>query len=165
MSEFKRNLFFAWKYLKGEKRKIILSIVCNLVGVFISIVLPIVSARVIVYLTTNKLQQLLLLSILLLVLELLNNIRLYFVRYAHQIIYRNTLTDIQKDLGKNILKIENQILDQTSSGVFIERLTNDTSRMSEIFNMINRNVTRIITDIGIFIAIFIINKVAFFIWC
>lgn len=162
MSEFKKNLSFAWKYLKKEKNKIILSIVCNLIGIFISIVLPIVSAKVIVYLTTNKLQQLLFLSILLLILELLNNIILYFVRYAHQIIYRNTLTNIQKDLGKNILRIENQILDQTSSGVFIERLTNDTSRMSEIFNMINRNITRIITDLGIFIAIFLINKSAFF---
>lgn len=162
MSEFKKNLSFAWKYLKKEKNKIILSVVCNLIGIFISIILPIVSAKVIVYLTTNKLQQLLLLSILLLILELLNNVRLYFVRYAHQIIYRNTLTNIQKDLGKNILRIENQILDQTSSGVFIERLTNDTSRMSEIFNMINRNVTRIITDLGIFIAIFLINKSAFF---
>ncbi|MCI8347798.1 MAG: ABC transporter ATP-binding protein [Bacilli bacterium] len=33
--------------------------------------------------------------------------------------------------------------------------------MSEIFNTINRNLTRIIADIGIFIVILIINKIAF----
>lgn len=161
MSEFKKNLSFAWKYLKKEKGKIALSIVCNLIGILINIVIPILSAKIIIHLTTNKFHQLLFLSISLLILELFNNIRLYFVIYAHQTIYRNTLTYIQKDLGGNILKIENRILDQTSSGVFIERLTNDTSRMSEIFNTINRNLTRIITDVGIFIAILIINKIAF----
>ncbi|MCI8347797.1 MAG: hypothetical protein HFJ12_07680 [Bacilli bacterium] len=76
MSEFKKNLSFAWKYLKKEKGKIILSIVCNLMGILISIVIPVLSAKIIIHLTTNKLYQLLFLSILLLILELFNNIRL-----------------------------------------------------------------------------------------
>ena len=67
-------------------------------------------------------------------------------------------------LGIEILVMlmkENKSIDSTGSGLFIQRLTNDTSKLSEIFPMLVDFLTNIITDVGIFAAIFIINKVVF----
>lgn len=161
MSELKKNIFNLWKYLKPQKKQIILSVICDIFRIFVSVVIPILSARVIIYLTDNKLHQLIMISIVILILELLRNIQAYLVRYCHQIIYRETLTRIQNDLARTILKVENKCIDKTSSGLFIQRLTEDTSSISDIFTIINRNLSTIIADIGIFFAIFIINKVAF----
>lgn len=71
------------------------------------------------------------------------------------------MSRIQNDLGKSILKLENNILDKNGSGVFIQRMTNDTARLADIYDILTVYVSRIITNLGIFVAVFIINKLAF----
>ena len=85
----------------------------------------------------------------------------FFTRYFSQIIYRETFIKIQTNLGEEILKLENECIDNYSSGVFIQRLTSDASKIADIFNILNMYLSNIITNIGIFIAVFIINKIAF----
>ena len=162
MKEFNKNLGLSWKYAKKQKGKIILYMLCNLIVILISIFLPILSARIIVDLTSNKFKQVLYISLVILAIELLRNVVNYGVRYFSQVIYRETFTDIQSALGKEILKLENKCIDANSSGVFIQRLTSDTSKIADIFNVLNIYLSNIITDIGIFTAVFIINKIAFF---
>lgn len=161
MKELCSNLKFAWNYTKDQKKKLILYIFCNIVNIIISIFVPILSAKIIVDLTSNKLNQVLLICLVILAVEIIRNTINYFIRYSSQIIYRESFKKIQIHLGEEILKIENKCLDSNSSGVFIQRLTNDTSKIADIFNVLNIYLTNIITDIGIFGAIFIINKLVF----
>ena len=76
--------------------------------------------------------------------------------------YRNALSKIEIDLGKNILKLDNNCLDNNNSGVFIQRLTSDTTRMADVFNNMLGIISILLKDIGVFIAIFIVNKIIFF---
>lgn len=161
MKDLVDNLKFAWNYAKGQKKRIIIYILCNIVSILISVFVPILSARVIVDLTISQFQQVLLISFVILVVELSRNIVNYLARYCSQIVYRETFTLIQSSLGYEILKLENQCIDRNSSGVFIQRLTNDTSKIADIFNVLNMYLSNIITNIGIFCAVFIISKVAF----
>lgn len=161
MKEFFKNLKFVWKYAKDEKWKLIKYIFCNLVVVIISIVVPIFSAKIIIYLTDSMFYQLLTMTVVLCVLEVLRNLINYFSRYYSMIIFRESFIKIQTELGQNILKLENKIIDNNSSGVFIQRLTSDTSRLADIFNVLNLYLSRILINIGIFIAVFIINFWAF----
>jgi ABC-type multidrug transport system fused ATPase/permease subunit len=52
-------------------------------------------------------------------------------------------------------------MDKNGSGVFIQRLTNDTSRIADVFNAVLGMTSEIIKYIGILIAIFIVNKLVF----
>lgn len=162
MKELWNNLKFAWKYAKNQKIRLIFYILFNCVAVAISIGVPIISAQVIINLTNSKFTQLLIMSAILMGVEVLRNFVNFATAYFSQVIYRETFTKIQSDLGKEILRLENKSLDENSSGVFIQRLTNDTGRIAEIFNVLNMHLSNIITDVGIFGAVFIINKIAFF---
>lgn len=162
MKEFFRYLKFAWKYAKGEKKKIIAYIIFNIITIAISVFVPIISAKIIVGLTNGEFKQVLLMSLVILVVEISRSTSNYFLRLFSQIIYRETFTKIQSALGKEMLKLKTKTIDENSSGVFIQRLTNDTSKIADIFNVLNMYLGNIITDIGIFIAIFIISKTAFF---
>ncbi len=162
MKELWNNLKFAWKYAKDQKIRLIFYILFNCVAVAISIGVPIISAQVIINLTNSKFTQLLIMSAILMGVEVLRNFVNFATAYFSQVIYRETFTKIQSDLGKEILRLENKSLDENSSGVFIQRLTNDTGRIAEIFNVLNMHLSNIITDVGIFGAVFIINKIAFF---
>ncbi len=162
MKEFLDNLKNTWQYAKKQKNKLIGYMACNVFSIFISIFVPILSANVIVKLTSSEFKQVLYISLAILACELFRNLINYCSRYFAQVSYRETFTDLQSALGNEILKLENKIIDNNSSGVFIQRLTNDTSRIADIFHTLNNCLTNIITNIGIFIAIFIINKIAFF---
>ena len=161
MKEFIKNVRFVWQYAKDQKSKLIKYIFCNLIAVIVNVIAPIISAKIIVYLTDSMFYQLLLMTVVLCFLELLRNIVNYFSRSYSTIIFRESFIKIQTELGQNILKLENKIIDSNSSGVFIQRLTSDTSRLADIFNVLNLYLSRILINVGIFTAVFIINFWAF----
>ena len=161
MREFFKNLKLTWKYTKDQKYKLIKYFMCNIIAIIISIVIPILSAKIIVELTNNQFYQLILIAIAIFLIENLRNIVNNSSRYYSQVIYRESFINIQTELGKEILKLENKGIEETGSGSFIQRLTNDTSRLADIFNVLNMYCSNIITNIGIFGAIFIINKKVF----
>ena len=161
MKEFFSNLKFAWRYAKSEKKRIYMYLIANLLNVIISIVIPVLSAKIIINLTNNEFIQVIVIGLVIFCIEISRNISNYFVRLFSQIVYRETFTRVQSSLGKEILKLESKIIDENSSGVFIQRLTNDSSKIADIFNVLNIYLTNIITDIGIFIAVLIINRPAF----
>ncbi len=161
MKETWENLKFAWQYTKDLKSMLIKYILCNILMVIISIIVPIWSAKIIVELTSNNFYQLILISVTIFIIENVRNLIHFFTRHYSQVIYREGFTKIQTTLGEEILKLENKAIDNNSSGVFIQRLTNDTSRLADVFNVLNIYLTNILTNIGIFGAIFLINKFAF----
>ena len=162
MKEFLNNLKFAWKYSKNQKKNLIGFIFTNILIIVISVIVPILSAKIIIYLTDNEFRQLLLIALVILLVEWSGNILNYIGRYNSNVLFRETYVNLQTSLGKEILKIENKNIDSEGSGLFIQRLTNDTSKLSEVFPMLIDFLTNIITNIGIFVAIFIINKIVFF---
>ena len=161
MKETIFNLKFAWKYIKDQKPRLIGFMIAGILNIIISIIVPIFSAKIIISLTNNELRQVLYTSLVILLVEIIRNFTNYFERLFTQVVYRESFKKIQTNLGEEILKIENKCLDNNSSGVFIQRLTNDTSKIADVFNALYINLTNIITDIGIFAAVFIINKKAF----
>lgn len=161
MKIFFSNLKKAWIYGKTQKKFIIGYIIFNIIFVFINLFVPILSAKAIVELTSNKLKQVIYIGLIILVVELLRNFANYITGYFRQQIYRETYSKLETTLGAEILKIENQNLDEKGSGLFIQRLTNDASKIADIFVVLNIYLTHILTDIGIFLAILIINKIIF----
>ena len=161
MKEFLNNLKFAWQYSRNQKKNLIGFIFTNILIIIISVIVPILSAKIIIYLTDNEFKQLLLIALIILLVEWFRNILNYIGRYNSNILFRETYVNLQTSLGREILKIENENIDSEGSGLFIQRLTNDTSKLSEVFPMLIDFLTNIITNIGIFVAIFIINKIVF----
>ncbi|MBQ4262914.1 MAG: ABC transporter ATP-binding protein [Bacilli bacterium] len=161
MKELWGNLKFAWKYTKDQKANLIKYVIATIVSIGINLVLPILSARIITELTTNLSIQLVVIALIIFIVENLFNITRYFTDIYMQRVYRETFTKIQTELGSCILKLENKVLDENGTGVFIQRLTNDTSRLADIFNVLNIYLSNFITNVGIFIAVFLINKVVF----
>ena len=157
MKELIKNLKFAWKYVKGQKVKVVFVGIIGLIMAILGVIVPILSAQLIVNLTSNKLAQLLFIAIIIFLVEIFRNIIRCFNDYLLNIIYRETFNNIQVSLGKEMLKLKNKTLDSNSSGFFIQRLMGDTSKLSSIFNIISINMSNIISNIGVLIAVLIIN--------
>ncbi len=162
MKEFFKNIKLVWRYARNQRWKLVKYILCNVVSIIISIVVPILSAQIIISLTDSLFQQLLFLAVVLCLIEWCRNFVVRFSQYYAQVIYRETFIELQTALGVEIMKLETSVIDNNGSGIFIQRLTNDTSRLASVFNVLNRYLSNILTDLGIFVAMFIINIWAFF---
>ena len=161
MKELWKNLKLVWKYSKDQKKKIILYAITHIITVGLGIVVPIISAKIIVNLTSSQFEQLIWMSIILYGINVCYSITNYIQRYTTQQIFLKSFVHIQTSLGKEILKIENDCLDKEGSGVFLQRINSDTHKISDVFNSFIFFLSRIIRNLGIFVAIFMISKIAF----
>ena len=161
IKDFIKNLRFTWKYAKSEKKLLILNIFSYIIWISISIIMPIISAKIIVSLTNNDLEKILYFGIVIFIIQFIDYFFNYVLKISNLKIYRNILAKLEIDLSKNILKIENKCLDYNGSGVFIQRITNDTTYLAEIFNSLLEQISGIIQYLGIIIAILIINRLIF----
>ena len=163
MKEFLTNIKFVLAYTKGQRLKILCVSILNIVGVFLSVVSPIIGAKVIMNITNENLSQLFLMAIFMLILGIVENLQMFLAQTCSYISFRETFNNMQINLGENILQLENKVFDENGSGVFMERLTGDTNSLATIFNSLNSNIFGIISKIGIYIAIFYISKTIFFV--
>ena len=161
VKEFKKNLKRVWVFIKPLKVRFVFNIIISIMMIIMSIVFPILSAQIIVNLTNSEFIQLLAISLIICILNFIDDLLYYFQRKNYQIIFRESYLNIQNTIGREILKLENQVIDNNGTGVFIQRITGDASKLSDIFNFLINNLKAIITNVGIFGAIFIVNKLAF----
>lgn len=161
MNEFIQSLKFTWKYAKKEKGRIILFGIANLFNVIFSILIPMIDAKIIIELTANHFERLIFMAICLTVNEVLYDLFDFLSRRLSVVVYHHTLEILGMDLGKNILKLENNSLDEYGSGVFIQRMTGDTDKLADVFNHLVTMFSSLVKYIGILIAIFIVNKIVF----
>lgn len=162
------NLFkylkYSYKYAKKEKFYLFLVLVANIMLTVISIAVPIFSAKQIVALTNSEWTKLLIVIVTIFVLEISRNTgRLIYMISWNKYFY-SVKKNIQLDLAEEILKITQDDLNNNSSGVFIERLNNDTEKLTDIFIDLLDWISDIVGGLGVFISIFFINKIIFLIY-
>lgn len=161
MKDLFKNIKFTWQYVKNDKKYLLIIIFINIMDIILNIITPILSAKIILELTTNNFKQMILIAIMIFITNFMSCMVHLIGRTFSTKMYRNAVCKIETDLGYNILKLDNKCLDSNSSGVFIQRLTSDTTRMADVFNSMLGIISTILKEIGIFIAIFIVNKIMF----
>ena len=163
MKKLINSLKKVWPYMKSEKKHIFMYVMISVLSIVINIILPIVSAKVIVNLTENKLVELISIAIVLFIISIIKNLFTYFQTYLDINIYWNSFSKLQKKLNGELLTLQNKSIDSKNTGLFVERLTSDTGRITGFLNVLTENIPEILTGLGIIIAILIIDIYAFFI--
>ena len=161
MKQFIKNLKFTWNYAKSSKKEIIIFTLSHIIQIILNVIAPLLGAKIVLELTTNNYTRILIIALILFITDYLYDITMYFTRILGSKIYRETMTNIATDLGKSTLKIENKCFDQNTSGIFIQRLTSDTARLSTIYSNLISQVSNLIKYVGLLITIFVINKYVF----
>ena len=157
MKETINNLKKVYQFGKDFNTSLFLATFFSFVFIIVNVVYPIFTAKQITTLTSGSFDQLIIASIVVLVFAILGALRMFIIRNNTQIFFRGTFKKLQLAVSREILKIRIKDLDENSSGVFIERLNKDCNELSHIFTMGVGNLTGILSNIGVFIAVLIIN--------
>ena len=158
---FKLNVKRTWKYIKEARLNLIDYGLVSVIEAIISAIIPLMAAKVILNITNGIINELILSAIIVFFIDLLLYAMVYFKGFFYQKIYQKTLISIQKSLTKEILNLEVQEIDKNSSGLFIDRLNKDTQDMAGLFMEYAYWLSYIITNVGVLVTIFILNKYLF----
>lgn len=158
---FKLNVKRTWKYIKKARLNLIGYGLVSVIEAIISTIIPLLAAKVILNITNGIINELILSAIIVFFIDLLLYAMVYFKGFFYQKIYQKTLISIQKSLTKEILNLEVQEIDKNSSGLFIDRLNKDTQDMAGLFMEYAYWLSYIITNVGVLVTIFILNKYLF----
>ena len=156
-----KNLKKVYKYGKKYKKNMIIFCLLSCLLILINVIYPIFTAKQLTNLTGGIFEELIFVTLIILGFDVLRSITMLVIKRNTQIFFRGTFKKLQLAVSKEILKIKVKDLDKNSSGVFIERLNQDCTELSHIFTVGVGHLTGIITNIGVFIAVFIISKRVF----
>ena len=161
MKLFIENFKKLWKYVGDSKLLIFKCIFYNLLFVGIRIAIILLGAKTIIKITNNDIRGLLLTALLCYTIELIHNVIYLLLRNCYKKVYKYLFTGLQASLSEEIITIKKECLDKNSSGLFIQRITSDTSILASLFKDLIQNSGQLLADIGVFVTIFILNKIAF----
>ncbi len=150
-----------YKYAKSSRKYIILFLFTSLILCGISVASPILAAKEVLYLTTNVLNQLLIVALVIFVMDLSYNLVRAIGTLAVNKFYLDITEQLRIELSRETLKITTDEMNKNTSGVFLERINNDASEVSDIFGNLIETLTDLVTKLGVFIAVFFINKLIF----
>ncbi len=102
MKESLKNIKFVWKYSKSEKNRIILYCALSIFHIAASIIYPFISAKIIVNLTNNNINQFIYMGLVLLSAYLIGDTISYFKSKLYEKIFRQIYINIQSNLGAEI---------------------------------------------------------------
>lgn len=161
MREFFKNIRFVWRYAKDEKSRIFTYFILSFVNIIAGIVVPFISAQILVELNAKLIEQMIITGFVLLIVHMTVDTLNFFKSRLYEKIFERVFINIQSNLGAEVLKLSNKTLEENGSGVFIQRLMGDTKSISSIFTDLNRYINGIVSNIGVMITYFIISKKMF----
>lgn len=163
MKETINNIKKVYQYGKEYKKNLIGMIFGVIFGTILEIVVPLLTAKQIVYVTSSLWKQLLIISLIIFGVQAYKAFGvMFFTRRNHQYFSRGVIKNLQIRLGKEMLKISQNDMDTNSSGMFIQRIVNDTEKMAEYISWGGLDYLRqILGNIGALIATLFINRQVF----
>lgn len=156
-----QNIKGTWQFAKKEKGSLIVYATVSIIEGIISAFLPIISAKIILSITDGLFEQLFYTALAVFGIQAILYMMYYFKGVFFQKIYKGTLNCLQLAVAEETLKLEIKEVDKASSGVFIDRLNQDTKEISSMFMEFTYWMSQIISNIGVLVAIFILNRYLF----
>ena len=144
-----QSLKHLFKYYKKYKMLSILVIIFSIVYALISLLSPIYEGKMLGYFENfNKdtiIKTAFFLLILRIIIEIITNIWSMIVLKLNG----KVNFDLKKDMLESLTNFEVKNFDNTNSGLFISRLNNDTTELSELFDYITDDLSGIILNISL----------------
>ena len=161
VKETKTNLKMSWQFIKTKKKTLLLMTILSIILSVISLVVPILSAQLLLKLTNNLWKELLQVAIFIFLVESSRNIVSFFLSKITDVYMIKTVTDVQIEMFSETLRIETSEIDKNSSGTFIDRIKNDTGDIINIFSDLIYYFIDFISNVGILVASLIISPYMF----
>lgn len=159
--ELKTNLKMSWYFVREEKLYFVLIVFLSILLAGIGFIIPLLSAQLLLKLTDGLLKDLMIVAIIMFFVEMLRNVVTYFLRKYFELYSIKATTNAQIKMFEETLKIKTAEIEDNTTGMFIDRINNDTEDIVTTFSHLCTVIINIISNLGVFLAVFVINRYMF----
>ena len=156
------SLKYVWSHIQSARGAFAWALFVNMLAIVLGIILPIYAAMLISSLTNSQLDQLLYMSVVVLLLRFLRDAFVFIYESLYAKAHKSMSDSMSADLTEKMLKIRVESIRKHGSGLFIQRLTDDVLGLAEIFYLVLLDSAEIIQFIGILIGFALISPPLFF---
>ena len=155
------NIKKSYKFVKSNKKSLIICIIVSILTIPVSVLTPILSAQILLALNGSLYEDLLRIAAFIFIVYSIQHLLWFMSRIVYKKYIVNVVYGIQKELMKETFKLSSECFDEHGTGIFIDRLRQDTNVIANIFDDLANILIQIFSNLGIFIVIFTISKIMF----
>lgn len=152
-----KNLWKTLAFYKKYRGTFVLAMMSLIIFTILGFIEPIFSGNTMASIAELNFEQALKFCIVLVIIYTIRVILQYFVNSTYSKLNNRVLFDIKHKLIDTITTISMQEMDKTNTGVFIERLHEDTRKCSDVLIEIMRVSLGVISNVGFLIYIAFLN--------
>lgn len=156
-----KNIKRLYRYFKDSKGVLIIILIFTIIKSVLGVLIPLLSANLVLYLTDELWRQLLITAGIIMVINMVTSFFSIFEDKLTNRLHQSVDVAIQTNIAKELLELEVSELDAKSTGVFVERLNNDARGLSHQFMMLTWYLSNFLTSMGVLVSIFILSKIMF----
>ena len=153
----KEALKYVLHYMDKEEKAFRTGVILRFVNMFLLVLEPFLAARIITALNDTELIKLMMLAVLMALLEASSSLVTYISSRNLTKAYTNMRDELQTDLAKNVLEIKTEHIDSHSSGVFIQRIMEETGNVVRGLDQMLYVVTEAFRLVALLIAFALIS--------
>ena len=160
-NETKNNFKMTWYFIKKQKKIIIPMLILSIILSLIGVLTPILSAKLLLNLSNKALDKLLNIALFIFLVEATRNIISFTFNLISEKCMTKIITEVRLEMLRETFRIETSETDKNNTGIFIDRIKNDTGRITNIFSDLTSSFVDFISNVGILAASFIISPYIF----
>lgn len=146
-------------FFHGFQKQFIFIGVLSIITSSMSFIEPIIDANIVTNITQLNLENAIFLALILLLLRLVMQLLHYLSNILFSSVKFRSILNIRMKVCNAYVRIKSKVLDQNESGVFLERIKNDPSDITDLFTDIQDYVIGIITNLGIVFYVYWIHPI------
>ncbi len=156
-----KSFEFIWTQMAGKRKSFIVAVVLDIIQILMNIFLPIVSAMVVAALTASLFQRMLYMSIILSTIRIVRNVIAHITQNLYANAYKQMLDSLSSRLTGKMLDIKVSSIHHFGSGIFIQRLTDDVTALTDRLDTFLDGSSTLIQSVGVLVGIAIISPTLF----
>ena len=152
-----KSIKYLFDFMTRRKKEFVIASILRFVNMGLNVIEPLLAAQIIVAYSGSEIRKILIIAALILA----QAISSAFVNYAASFMLRRSyafmVKEMQKDLTENVLHIKTACMDATGSGLFTQRLINETANAVDRIDELLGSLTELFRLISLFISFAVVS--------
>lgn len=154
-----KSIKYLFGFMMKEKKTFVVASIFRFMTMALTVIEPILTARIIVAYSGSQIKKILIISALLLAQSVASSVLTYFASKMLRKSYSTMVKQMQIDLTGTVLQIKTACMDENGSGLFTQRLINETNDAVEKIDELLEATTELFRLVSLLISFAIVSPI------
>ena len=152
-----KSIKYLFGFMTRRKKEFVIASILRFVNMGLNVIEPLLAAQIIVAYSGSEIHKILIIAALILAQAAASSVVNYAASYMLRKSYAYMVKEMQKDLTENVLHIKTACMDATGSGLFTQRLINETATAVDRIDDLLGSITEVFRLIALLISFAVVS--------